>query len=461
MSKQKIKKLIAILLGIFICTVILIVYLSTHNLLDNHQQNHSTTSDRNESKDNESHNILEYGDPPEEDPWAYEESKLAQNEEEKKLKQITDTYSYFLTKQCLSNYYNAQTVEHALNIIDREAKETLNINQDNVSNLYYDFNKPEFCIDKIYKQRIDASKDIYVVYHRLQKNIESNSSAADTVVFIKMDRKNVDFSVYPYEYLEDANYLQLGQDDIIKINDLNEIPKNDDNGYRTSLILKDDQTCVGEFYRRYKFDIQFDVEGLYDKIDEEYKNLKYPNLDDFKRYINENREKIMNNGISKYEVNKYEDYIDYIAIDKDNSCYIFNAKNLMDYTVLLDKYTVITKEYAEQYENSFTGAQTRYCISRIMQAINDKNYEFVYQKLNPIQKNNYYREIDELKDFIINNFYEKNKWEVNDDYVVVSSNVYQYNVKITDATENEFTYREFKMTVTVKEGTDFEISITK
>lgn len=454
MNNKKIKRLIVVLSVIFICIiVVLIIYLFNTNLINDNKE------ELPENNDNRNTIDLPKGDLPEEDPWAYEETILTQNSEEKKLKQITDTYSYFLVKQCLDKYYNPETVDEALNMLDVEVKEILNINENNVSNLYNNFNKPEFCIDKIYKQKVDASKDIYLVYHRLQNNSESNSSAINTVVFIKIDKKNVDFSIYPYEYLRNANYLELGQDDIITLNNLNDISENENNGYKTSLISKDDQTCIKEFYDRYKFDVKFDVEGLYYKLNEEYRNLKFPNIENFRYYINENKENIINGNIKKYEINKYDDYKDYVVICENDNPYIFSAESLMDYTILLDKYTVITKRYQEQYERALTGAQTKYCINRIVQAINDKNYDFVYQKLNVIQKNNYYKNIEDFKEFIDNNFYEKNNFEVDEDYLIVSSKIYQYKVKITDATESEFTYRRFTMAVTIKEGTDFEISI--
>ena len=45
---------------------------------------------------------------------------------------------------------------------------------------------------------------------------------------------------------------------------------------------------------------------------------------------------------------------------------------------------------------------------------------------------------------------------------MISSNVYQYNVKITDnVAENDFTFRNFTMTVTLKENEDFVIAINQ
>lgn len=462
MSEEKIKKLIIVLSILFVVLIIFIVIMIKQKGTDQ-QSNTNLVENIVDNSVNENQINTTPQDEISSDPWVREENK-----EYKKLEEVTDLYSYFLMKQCLANYYNSvvtelsfntETKEKILNIIDKEAKETLNIDYNNILNLYDGFNNTEFCIDKIYKQELDENKDIYVVYHRLQKDSESNTTTQNTVILVKIDKKNSTFSIYPYEYLQTLNYLSLGQDDVIKIDNLDEITENNSNIYEFNVDLEDDQVSITEFYRRFKFDVQFDVEGLYSKINEEYKNLKFPTLEDFIQYINKNKEDILSNRIIKYEVNKYDDYRDYVVICKEEKPYIFSATNIMNYTILLDKYTVLTKKYADTYEQAFTGSQTKYCISRVIQAINDKNYEFVYQRLNPIQKNNYYRNIEDFKEFIVNNFYEVNNFEVDENYLEVSDKVYQYQVKVTDATGNEFTYKSFTMAVTVREDTDFYISI--
>ena len=70
--------------------------------------------------------------------------------------------------------------------------------------------------------------------------------------------------------------------------------------------------------------------------------------------------------------------------------------------------------------------------------------------------------IDEFKEFITNHFYDEINYEIDDEYLMISSNVYQYNVKITDnVAENDFTFRNFTMTVTLKENEDFVIAINQ
>ena len=63
----------------------------------------------------------------------------------------------------------------------------------------------------------------------------------------------------------------------------------------------------------------------------------------------------------------------------------------MNYTILLDDYLIV--EDKENYDALLPQVQAEYCVKRVIDSINDGNYEFVYDKLNEIQKNNYYKNI--------------------------------------------------------------------
>lgn len=425
-----------------------------NKLSDNDINTVSNTSANNNTTGSEENNtITSIADMEEEDSWDYVE----ENVDEKKLKRIDDLYSYFLMKQCLEKYYN---MDNSLNCIDKEAIDFLGLNTNNISALQRGFYEPLFCIDKIFKQSIDASKDLYVVYHKLQKNTQRDEMATDTVVFVKIDEKNVDFSIYPYEYLRDNDFLELEEDDEVKLANLEEIPENADNKYKSSLISKDEQTCLEELYERYVFELLFDVETLYGRIHGDYKDIRFPNYEDFLQYVNDDyKYKILENGISRYRVNKYELFNQYIAILDDDSHLIFNVLTIMDYNIMLDDYTVTTQEYNEVYSLNLPTIRGKYCINRIMSAINEKNYEFIYYSLNPVLKNNYYPDIQKLKEFLDNNFFETSEFQIDDDIKQVATNVYQYKVKVTDETEESPVYRNFIMTVYLDYDTEFKISI--
>ena len=140
----------------------------------------------------------------------------------------------------------------------------------------------------------------------------------------------------------------------------------------------------------------------------------------------------------------YNEYVEYRAICNSQRNYVFNAKNMMDYTVSLDNYSVVQNK--DTYNAFLPAAQAKYCVDRVVQALNYKDYDFVYSKLNPVQKNNYYKNVNEFKNYLSKALYEQNSYEIDDNYLIISDNVYQFTVTIRDATGGEFTYSKFTIT---------------
>ena len=206
-----------------------------------------------------------------------------------------------------------------------------------------------------------------------------------------------------------------------------------------------------------EFDLLVDREHLYSILEIDYKNAKYSNLEDLKKYINDNRTDLYLDMISEYKVVNYNEYVEYRAICNSQRNYVFNAKNMMDYTVSLDNYSVVQNK--DTYNAFLPAAQAKYCVDRVVQALNYKDYDFVYSKLNPVQKNNYYKNVNEFKNYLSKALYEQNSYEIDDNYLIISDNVYQFTVTIRDATGGEFTYSKFTMAVTLKDDADFTISI--
>ena len=457
----KINKNLKIVIIILIVFLIIIIAVISETLINKKKKDENTLSSdsSNNTSTDESSVENEIGD-----MWEYQEKidKEQETYKDSKLDGTDDLFTYFLIKQCLSNYCNVTTRQQALNIIDEEAKKELNINENNVQNLFNNYNNPEFCIDKIYKQGIDTSKTIYVVYYRIKSNPQDNNEITDSEVLIKIDAKNVDYSIYPLEYVKKKNYTELKKNDSVQIENMQTVIKeNDDNKYKTSLISKEDKACLKELFERLKFDVKYDNSKLYGDLNSDYKKAKFADENSFSSYLKQNYDSIVNSEIKRYKVNDYSSYKDYIAITGDSSYLTFSASSMLNYTVMLDDYTIITKKSEEAYESAFVNTKAKYCIRRVIKALNEKDYEFVYNKLDVVQKNNIYRSLDEFIDFVNTHFYNKSNVEIGDDYLKVTESIYQYDVKITDLTEEDLSYRNLVITVTVEEGTDFSISINE
>ena len=299
---------------------------------------------------------------------------------------------------------------------------------------------------------------MYYVYYRISNG---KNSAIDKQVIIKIDSSNVAFYIYPYEYLKSINYTNLKDGSKISLDvvDISEIERTKYNQYDLMEIKDDEPTCIKELFERFEFDVKYDLNHLYNSLDEEYKNIRFENnFQKFTSFMNNRREIYVEDiikGYQKYELNWYTQYI---IICRNDDHFVVNMVDLMNYSIQFDNYTTVIPAYSELYNSNLPHIKPKYCMDRIRKAINDENYEFIYSKLNPVQKSNYFSRFDVFVSYIQNNFYKRNVFDYKK-YTKVSDSVYTYNVNVKNEM-NENDYRIFKMTVTLKEAEDFSISIT-
>ena len=372
-------------------------------------------------------------------------------DEKRKLYKVTDKYSYFLVKQGMTSFYLSQY--HAHNALPEELR------QYDISNFYKDENLSKFCMDSIYKTSISGSKDVYYVHYRLQN---SNTSAESKTALVKIDRKNLSFGIYPYEYLKTINYADLKEGDIISTDliSIKDIERTELNHYNVSNISKDDETTLYELIERFQFDVQFDNEYLYSRIDSVYKTTRFNNnYENFVSFINSKKDEYINDKLNAYQVYDLKSYTQYIAQCKNNNIFIFNITNLMNYAVQFDMYTTVTPIYYKIYSSNFPKVQGKYCIDRIRKAINDKNYEFVYAKLDNAQKANF-NSFDDFVSFIKKSFYDQNTFEI-EKIEKKTEAIYVYTVKVTNTESKRISNNTYNMTITLKENADFTIIIAK
>ena len=384
------------------------------------------------------------------DPWG-ENAPIDQ--EKLKLTIDNDEYSYFLVKQCLSMFHTSK--EYADNIVDSK------LDKNSITGYFAGKNGLSFFIDKIYKAPIRDSKDVYYIYYRLQ-NKDANG-VINKQIILKIDKKNVLFSVYPYEYLKSIDYLNLKENDKISLDivSIDDLERNNYNKYNGRLIKKDDLIYVQELIDRTKFEIKYDRYTLFDKVDEEYKQVVFENdFSIFETFLNNKIDNYFKETFKGYQIYPQDNFTQYIAVFENTTThFVFNKNNLIDYTIQFDNYSVALPPYLEIYEENYPHIKAKYCIDRIRKAINDKNYRLIYSKLNSTQKSNYYKDYNRFETFIKTYFYKDNVFDYGD-CIKFSDDLYQYTVKAKDSGNSLSYNRKFNMTVELKDDGDFRISIT-
>lgn len=402
-----------------------------------------------EKNKNEDNNYIEEENVVSIEETEEENSKIT-NEENNTLQKDTNTSTYFTLKQCMELYYNSQKIKSNFRIIDNEALESLGITEDNAPKLIGNIETPKFSIDDIYRQKIDTNKSFYVVYHRLET---SENSYKNSIIIIKIDKENNIFSIYPYEFLEKNKLTNLKEKDHI------ELDKNLENravNYFSKINLNNAE-ITRELYEKFKFDLQKDLSHLYNSLNETYKNKKFQDFEDFKKYLKENESAFTNDVIERYTSNKYSKYVEYVAIGKNRN-YIFIVKNIMNFSCLLDTYTIGTPYYLSLYNSILPNNQAAYCLDRAIAAINDKNYKFVYEKID-LSKKQALGSYDNFVKYINSIFYNKTEYKI-EDYQAIGENVcYEFTILLDDKEQPQDLKRQIKIKIILQDDIDFIIMI--
>ena len=167
---------------------------------------------------------------------------------------------------------------------------------------------------------------------------------------------------------------------------------------------------------------------------------------------------VSNFGLSKYNIEETENGKRYICIDSYGNNYIFNVSSIMQYTVILDTYTLDLPEFIEKYESGNDETKLTLNVGRVIEAINNKDYEYVYNKLNETFRNNNFSDISIFEKFIENNFYEIN--EVAEFSYKQEGNVYVCTIGLKNKENSSDNLKSVTILIQLLDNRNFEISFS-
>ena len=200
-----------------------------------------------------------------------------------------------------------------------------------------------------------------------------------------------------------------------------------------------------------------DPQNAFNLLESEYKQKRFAEYNEFETLI---RERYSNQTIklARYQKIDYDNYTQYICEDEGGHYYIFNETSPMQYTVMLDIYTIDLPEFVEQYNSSTEDIKVQFNIQKFFEAINNEDYTYAYNKLDETYKNNNFPTQADFEKYIKTNFYSQNKlgytsYEKNGD-------LYIYKMVITNGEDSSQTI-EKQFVVKLLEGTDFVMSFEK
>ena len=155
------------------------------------------------------------------------------------------------------------------------------------------------------------------------------------------------------------------------------IEENDNNSYKVQSVTN--EYIANEYFVLYKRLALSDPELLYNMFSNEYKSARFGSLNEFKNYINNNKEEIMKINMGQYLVDAYDEYTEFVAKDQFGNYYVFDENNSKgDVEIKLDTYTIPTEKFKTEYDKAESEKKVQMNIDKFIQMVNRHDYKTSY-----------------------------------------------------------------------------------
>lgn len=405
-------------------------------------------------------------------------------EPERELKESEDVDGYFIVKEIIGKYYlysknlnmkasdietygndisqeeleksakiENQTAQTTIyNMLDKSYISEFNIKEENLIQKFGIENDVEIFIKKVYSVENTLNVSTYFVTGMLIDRTEEKN--LDFELGVSLDMLNNTFCIYPEEYLKKHNYDKLNIGDKLEIN-IESIENRDYNTFEYKFIK--DNIVSQEYFNNYKYAMLYDINYAYDMLDEDYKEKRYGSLDNYKKYIQENYDNLSNRIVTQYQVTQNDEIKKYVCLDNFGNYYIFTQKNISNYTLELDTYTIESQEFLSKYNSGDDMKKAGMNVEKFFEALNTKDYVYVYEHLADSFKNNNYPTKESFEEYIKQNLFTfTGKEYINYN---IQGSVHIFKLKVSNK-EEESQQKNMTVMVKLKEKTDFEISFS-
>lgn len=448
---NKIKKLIIILLFAIISIIIIL-------LLFIKQQNKDEYSNKIENK----------------------EAVKEVFEQENMIHKIDTNRQYFYVKECIEKYKQYATEIYnmdGLNDYQRQISFTqikslipefvINDLGINNNNIIEKLGLPDCIIriDNIYvsKQTINQKEYIqktninaYIVEGIIINPTNGQIIKNNYKLIAVLDELNERFLIIPQEYMESKG-ISVEEGKSLRIFENEEIEDFQYNGFYTE--EKSELDMAKEYFNLTKYYTLYDIDYLYNKMSEEYRNKRFGNIETYRKYIKDNYNELQSSTVQKYLVNNNNGITQYVIKDQYENLYIFDAKSILDFTIKLDTYTIEEEKFKTTYENSNSQQKVQMNIDKFFQMINRQDYQTSYNVLDEQFRMNKLKSKDNFDSIMKNRLFKYNIINFVD-YKDLGSNTYSYTIKLTDLTKQKNNEISMNIIMQLKEGTDFVMSFS-
>lgn len=196
----------------------------------------------------------------------------------------------------------------------------------------------------------------------------------------------------------------------------------------------------------------------YEKMSKDYKESRFGNLQGFEKYAQEIKEKVKTLTLKQFMANRYDEYVEYICKDQYENLYVIDEKDANNYTIMLDTHTINSSEFVEKYDKGNNQVKVGMNIEKIKSAMNTKDYNYIYNKLDETFRKKNYGSLEQFKEYIQKNFFDSNNFTYSE--YKEEGNTYIYNIKVSDMENENSSSKNLTIIMQLKENRDFVMSFS-
>mgnify|MGYP004507802081 CR=1 FL=1 len=392
--------------------------------------------------------------------------------ENQEVQKVTDFGKFYTVINCVNTYIDKININNSSYYgTDENDNYTIIVSNENINKNIYDLLSKDYINDKgitieNLKNKTDTieQKAIFVplkmnviinnviekyVVYGFTTDINSNF-IKEMYLYINLDITNKTFSIEPIENKEIKSI-----DEIEIINNNKSIEKNDNNNVVEAKI--NNEYLCQRYMDYYKKILLASPKLAYKYLDNDYKEKRFGDYETFKKYLQDNKEKIVGINLKEYLVEYYDEYSEYVCKDKYDNLYIFDEKGILDYTIKLDTYTIPTEKFKETYEKAEDYKKVQMNIDKFFQMINRQDYTNAYNCLAQSYRNNYFKTEEDFIKYAKNNFFTYNKisFQKNEQK---GEGLYVFKVRLEDITGQSTEKKETTVIMQLYDNFEFEMS---
>lgn len=360
-------------------------------------------------------------------------------------------YGYNENNEYVQIITNEEINQYIYELLSDEYIEQNNITLDNINDFVQTQNQNITFMALDMYELIETNEQVYTVYG-IEYTLD-NQYIRDGYYKVYLDANNKTFAIEPLNLQSGADLSQI---ELVNNDDIT-IEKTNFNQYVAETA--NDEYISKKYINSYKVLSLARPDIMYEMLDSEYRDAKFGRLEVFQSYIETNRTEISEINLQRYQVtNEEEGYKQYVCIDQNGKYYIFRATGIMDYTAILDTYTIDLPEFIEQYNKGTAQEKAALNLQKVFSAINNKDYQYVYNKLDSTFKQNNFPTLADFETYAENTFYDNNS--IGYTNYQTSGNLHIYELKITDKSNATSQVITKNFIMQLLDGTDFVMSFS-